>query len=367
MCPPSESDESRPVSVPSWLVRIPEVFGSAAFEIIEALGAKFSKKFGAEYFLIQPSAADPVRRSEWAKFIQWNVPVEHSWPCNPEKMDGFIEKAAQALLRKFGDRKFQTILIGQLEPSATNRYYRSLASNLRGRVLQVFPESASRIKTAEEQRSDRETLFCLVGKEGLFCGIQSPRDANGFYPGGTKYISQGSADTISRAGAKIAEALHYLRMYRPALAAGSRWLELGASPGGMTSELLKRGYLVTAVDRAKLDPRLDQVKGLEFVKADVAEFVAKVGAKFEAMLSDMNGEPREAIRQVARLSAFLKPGGTAVFTLKTTGAETLAAIHELHRDVVQLAGQSGLRLIAETHLTYNRQEFTLFFEKSNDR
>ena len=337
----------------SLLVRIPEVFADFRPEILKGLGASTSKRMGTEYFLIQSEG--PCR----SKFVQWRLPVDHSWPCNPEKMEGFIEKAAQTLAAKFGGRKLQAILVGRLDPA--NRYYKSLASNLRGRVLQVFPGGAG--KAAEEQEGDAKTLFCMVGKEGLFCGLCTPKEANGFYPGGTKYISQGAEDTISRAGAKIAEALHYLKMFRPEPPSGTAWLELGASPGGMTSELLKRKYKVTAVDRAPLDARLAREKGLQFTKADIAWFVPEVGAKFGAMLCDMNGDPREAMKQVVRLSVFLKPGGIVIFTLKTTGAETMDRIETLERGILETAEKAGLRLIVETHLTYNRQEFTLFFER----
>src|SRR5690606_37598236 len=117
----------------------------------------------------------------------------------------------------------------------------------RGRMLQVFPPLA--VGEAEKQHSDRPSPFCVVGKGGLYAGLSTPKEANGFNPGGTKFISQGAEDTISRAGAKIAEALHYMRLHLPDLPPDTHWLELGASPGGMTAELLGRGHRVTAVDR----------------------------------------------------------------------------------------------------------------------
>jgi 23S rRNA C2498 (ribose-2'-O)-methylase RlmM len=252
--------------------------------------------------------------------------------------------------------------MGPLDPGSPNKYCRSLASNLRGRTLQLFPPL--RAATAEAQNPDEASLFCLVGKEGLFCGMQSPRAANGFHPGGTKFIGQDSLETISRAGAKIAEALHYLLMYRPPLPAGSHWLELGASPGGMTSELLARDYRVTAVDRAPLDKRLERRPGLTFVRADAAAFLPQQAARYDALLSDLNGDARESIRLVINLSRFLRPEGLVVFTLKTPGAETVSEMIELFNDVVAGATAAGLRLIAKTHLTYNRQEFTLFFERA---
>jgi hypothetical protein len=51
-----------------------------------------------------------------------------------------------------------------------------------------------------------------------------------------------------------------------------------------------------------------------------------------------------------------------VFTLKAAGADTPAEMLALIRAAEAFAAASGLSLIAKTHLTYNRQEFTLFFE-----
>jgi 23S rRNA (cytidine2498-2'-O)-methyltransferase len=345
-----------------WLIRISEVFAGFADDIVASLGGVVSKKLGGEYRIVDLADGTALHDAETAGYLRWNLPLDHSWPCNPEKMEGFVEKAAQAIQRKFGNRAPQAIFIGQTEPSATNRYYKTLASNLRGRTLQLFPAKVAAFKEVEAQDPARETLFCLVGKEGLFCGMQSPRLANGFYPGGTKYISQGSPDTISRAGAKIAEALHYLLLHRPAPRKGGHWLELGASPGGMTSELLERGYEVTAIDRAPLDKRLDGRAGLHFAKLDVAAFMPNASMKYDAIVSDMNGDALEAIRQVARLAANLKPGGLVIFTLKTPGATTFSETLELLRNALEIAASAGLRRIATTHLTYNRLELTLFFE-----
>lgn len=353
-----------PASQPSatWLIRISEVFEAFSGDIVVGLRGKISKKLGSEYYLIQTTDPAAVLHSEASKFIRWNLPVEHAWPCNPEEMEGFIEKAAQAMFRKFAGRKPQAIFVGQLDPSSSTRYYKALASNLRGRTLQLFPPDVAAFKDVEAQNCELPTLFCLVGKEGLFCGMQSPKDSNGFYPGGTKYISQNSPDTISRAGAKIAEALHYLLMFRAPLRKGSHWLELGASPGGMTSELLGRGYKVTAIDRAPLDKRLDRQPNLVFALLDVAGFKPNSSMQYDAILSDMNGDARESIRQVIRLSKNLKPGGLVIFTLKTPGVTSFQEINELYQFAVSSAAESGLGLITRTHLTYNRQELTLFFE-----
>ena len=347
-------------------MRIPEIFEGIADGVLQGLGVVPQKQLGTEYYLVHApfSTAQPLRAADESLFVRWSLPVEHSWPCHPAKMEGFVEKAAQGLLKKFGSRKPQTLLVGQLNPGAPDHYYKNLAVNLRGRALQLFPDLP--VHEVEDQDPGVETLFCLIGREGLFAGMLSPRDSNGFYPGGSRYIAKDSSEAISRAGAKVAEALHYIKLYRRPLNQGSRWLELGACPGGMTLELLQRYYQVTAIDVAPLDVRLHQHRGLTFVRSRVEAFTPEPGHSFHALLSDMNGPPQESMAQVIRLSRYLKKHGLIVFTLKLPRVETVAEPLALFHAVVREAKMAGLRLLARTHLTYNRHEFTLFFESERD-
>ncbi|MGK0188806.1 MAG: 23S rRNA (cytidine2498-2'-O)-methyltransferase [Verrucomicrobiales bacterium] len=358
---PDDPEYSPPSPVRPWLVRIPEVFEGIADKVLEQFGAESTTRLGQEYYLIKTSFPKSVHQSNAAKFARWNLPMDHTWPCNPRKMERFIEKAAQTLQQKFADRNPQGLFISQLNPGSPDKYFKTLASNLRGRTLQLFPNlTAAKV---EEQHPKKETLFCLLGKEGLFCGMQSPRRSNGLYAGGSKFIDKDGPDSISRAGAKIAEALHYLLMHRPPLPAGSHWLELGACPGGMTGELLAREQHVTAIDRAPLDKRLNNRPGLTFLQSDVVTFSPRKGETYDALLSDMNGPPEESIYHVMRLSRFLKKGGLVVFTLKLPKVETVHDPCALFDQIVESAGRAGLSLFAKTHLTNNRHEFTLFFER----
>lgn len=345
------------------LLRISSHFESLVPELLQHLRAASSKPLGREFHWVQGLEPEALRRSPASILVRWNLPVHHAWPCNPQKMDGFIEKAAQALRRKFDGQAPQAILVGQLDPGSPTGWYRQLASNFRGRLLQLFPEVVAGGLDADSQDPEVPTLYCLVGREGLFAGLQSPVHCNGQHPGGTRFIAQDTEKTISRAGAKIASALHYLLLFRKPLPERSRWLELGASPGGMTSELLDRGYQVTAVDRAPLDARLRGKPGLVFAQSDVASFEPSSGSTFDAILSDLNGEALQSFRQVIRLSPGLRPGGLVVFTLKLPGAENMAEVLACVRRVHEEAATAGLRPIAGTHLPYNRHELTLFFEK----
>ncbi len=360
--------EAPPATTPSpiRLIRVPESFANLESDLFQSLGATVTRKLGRNYRLVRLTDPTQAPPPDLAGFISWNLPVHHSWPCNPRNTDGFIERAAQALAAKFSASNPQTVLVGALDPGSPNRYYRSLASNLRGRLLQLFPDHCSRLREATDQNPSLPTLFCHVGNEGLFCGLQSPRQSGGFHPGGTRFIRQSDAQTISRAGAKLAEALHHLQLHQSPPAAGSHWLELGASPGGMTTELLRRNYRVTAIDRAPLDPRLTGTSNaLTTIIADAASFHPAPGTSYDALLCDMNGSALDSIRQVLRLAKFLHPGAPAIFTLKLPGANTLDEINQLSRAVIRTAAAGGLNLIAKVHLTYNRHEFTLFLQPSS--
>jgi 23S rRNA (cytidine2498-2'-O)-methyltransferase len=360
----SDSESKTAINPPvRWIFRISESFGEWVPEILTELGASKPIQLGKEYYLVNLADADGWRDSDAAMFVRWNMPAHHVWPCCPQKMEGFVEKAAQGLFRKFVHFPLQTLLSGPLLAGAAHPYYRHLATNLRGRALQLFPDLKP-LESAEHQDPAQLSLFCLVGKEGLYSGVISPQEAKGFYPGGTKFVSQSSPQAISRAGAKIAEALHYLTLHAPLPVQGSEWLELGASPGGMTSELLERGYRVTAVDRAELDARLDRHPGLTFSRQDVFSYQAPGGKKFAALLCDMNGSAISAIKAVTRLTSSLSDQAWVIFTLKTAGADSLAEVIRLYHGVVAIAEQAGLKLKSRTHLTYNRQELTLFFQKA---
>lgn len=351
---------------PAWLIRIPEVFADWRDEILAGLGAQSMKRLGKDYELVRVEDPALLFDSDAAKFVSWTLAIQHSWPCNPMKAEGFVEKAAQALAKKFAEQSVQAVLTSALDPSSSNRYFRTLASNLRGRALQLFPDEVAQQGDAEEQDPERPSLFCFVGKEGLFAGVQTPAKSGGFHAGGTKFIKQSAPESISRAGAKLAEALHHLKLLQPCPPTGSHWLELGASPGGMTMELLARAYQVTAIDRAPLDGRLKKSAGLNGVVGDAASFRPPAGVTYDAVLSDMNGDARFALAHVIRLSQHAKASAIVVFTLKLTESTSYRNVNEAVALVLSDAKQAGLSLLQCKHLTYNRMEFTCFFKTSGE-
>ncbi len=340
------------------LIRIPAIFKPLALEILSTLGQPKAKALGSEYFLIKGTTVEAVDASPAAPFISWQLPLSHLWPCHPADNPGFLEKAAQALFEKYGPANPQGIWVGSLNGGQENSYYRSLGSNLRGRLLQVFPRPP--VGQPEAQDPLLPSLYCMVGREGLYAGLTPPRETKGFFPGGTRHMRQSGPEAISRAGAKIAEALHQLKLYSASPRRSSHWLELGASPGGMTRELLDRHFHVTAVDRAPLDKRLAEHPRLRFIQFDVATFEPRGPTTiWDSLLCDMNGDAHLSLNQVLRLSEFIRPGGLIVFTAKTPTTESYTDMLELNAKIQHRAKLHGLELIAYIHLTYNRREFTI--------
>jgi 23S rRNA (cytidine2498-2'-O)-methyltransferase len=343
------------------LIRISEVFAPMHEEILARLGIAQAKRLGLEYWLYAADELLDVDAVPAGLWVRWRMRVDHAWPCVPEKTMDFLEKATTALVRKFATRPLQQIMVSVLVAGSPHAVYKKMAAQLQQRLRVEFSPPGSR-REPEEQDPEGLTMFVLLGMEGLFATVASPRECRGFYAGGSKFISHKAAHSISRAGAKVAEALHVLRLYRAPLPEGAHWLELGASPGGMTAELLERGYVVTAVDRAPMDARVAGHTRLQCFAENALTFQPPGGERYDALLCDMNGSAEEALEVVLGKVDYLRRGALVIFTMKAHKAATVAEILDLYGRVVKQARQGGLRLLARLHLTYNRHEFTLCWE-----
>jgi 23S rRNA (cytidine2498-2'-O)-methyltransferase len=343
------------------LIRISEVFAPFHEEILARCGIHAAKRLGREYWLFPCDEGWNASTYPESLWLRWNMTVDHAWPCVPEKTENFLEKSALALIRKFATKPLQQIMVSPLLSGSPHPLYKKMSSQLQQRLRTEFPLSCHG-QEPEQQDPQGMSMFALLGKEGLFASASAPRDCGGFFAGGSKHISHRAAHSISRAGAKVAEALHFLQLYRQPLPESCHWLELGASPGGMTAELLERGYQVTAVDRAPMDTRVASHPRLQCYAQDARNFQPPRGDVYDALLCDMNGSAEESLDVVLAQVPFLRSGAVVVFTMKTHRAATMQDIVSLHQRVIEQAKKGGLSFLAQTHLTYNRNEFTLFWE-----
>jgi tRNA(Ser,Leu) C12 N-acetylase TAN1 len=120
---------------------------------------------------------------------------------------------------------------------------------------------------------------------------------------------------LNRAQWKIREALAAFDIQPPPAA---RVLDLGSAPGGWAAELADLGAHVVAVDPADLDPEVTARANVRHLRCRAEDLAARadLAGHFDMLTADMNRDPAEAARILCQLAWMLKPGATAIMTVK---------------------------------------------------
>lgn len=163
------------------------------------------------------------------------------------------------------------------------------------------------------------------------------------------------AGAPSRSTLKLEEAL--LTLLTPAeraarLKPGMRAVDLGASPGGWTFQMVQRQIGVTAVDNGRMDAGLLASGRVQHLRADA--FGYRPNQPVDWLLCDVIDAPR---RIAALMAEWFRRGDTraAIFNLKLPGRERQA---ELARCLALLKAVPGLSLRVR-HLYHDREEVTV--------
>ncbi|EXX89895.1 SAM-dependent methyltransferase [Paenibacillus darwinianus] len=196
-------------------------------------------------------------------------------------------------------------------------------------------------------------LTVYAAAEELLVGWGSPQELLSDWPGGAVRF-QREEGQISRAKFKLLEAE---RTFGLRLSDFREALDVGAAPGGWTSLLLERGLAVTAVDPAELHPSLKGYPKLTYLNKNAGDVRFGRGS-FDLLVCDMSWSPMLMVKLVMELRQALKPGATAIITVKLMHRKPLQTI----RDVVdKLEGAFELRKAKQ--LFHNRDEITLYLTK----
>jgi len=158
---------------------------------------------------------------------------------------------------------------------------------------------------------------------------------------------------VSRAAMKWHEAMEIFALHGVEVRSPRRWLELGASPGGITAVLATQGEVV-AVDVAPLDPCLMGHPGLTFHQVDARD-ITLMGS-FGGLVCDINGDPAIALDALCRAAPFLLQGAPWMLTLKLSQWDLLDTWVDKARDVLADAGLSTIEI---RHFVSHRQEVAL--------
>jgi len=169
-------------------------------------------------------------------------------------------------------------------------------------------------------------------------------------------------DSPSRAYLKIEEAIH---RFKPRCEQGLQVLEVGCSPGGASTALLKRGFRVTGVDPKRVDPSVHQHPAFKLIQKTAKTVIREdlMGVNPEWLVLDMNLAPLEALDEIAHILGILRGihgNGLRLrqgfLTLKLNDWKFASSIPLYLKRVTEL----GFRDLAAVQLCSNRQEFFIY-------
>ncbi len=346
-----------------WIAHIAKDFFPLWKNRLDLPDEKSIKSLGHNFYSVEFPTAPDKKALSHSIFSRYWFPVQYMWPTKL-KEKGYIEKCAQGIAKKFTQNEFKNIIVFSLD-----RKENVLASNLRGRLLQILKEnliSHSSEKYFHEwtknptlQPIHNKILIVAISDKCTWAGISTPAEAGCVFGGGRHYVGISDKNIASRAAAKLVEAIEFLKLQDVQIDKYKKWLELGAAPGGMTHELTQRNCEVWAVDKADLDVEILKNPLVHFHQIDVREFKSKV--IFDAIYCDLNGPSRLAGQICSEKSGFLKENGLVIHTLKIHSIPEFEADFEY---IVSEFQKKNCSLKAVRHLYNNKQEITLFFLKT---
>ncbi|NWG39105.1 MAG: 23S rRNA (cytidine(2498)-2'-O)-methyltransferase RlmM [Hydrogenophilaceae bacterium] len=166
----------------------------------------------------------------------------------------------------------------------------------------------------------------------------------------------------SRSTLKLAEALLEMlsEQAREQLRPGRRAIDLGASPGGWTWQLVQRGMKVTAVDNGPMDATLMESGLVEHLRAD--GFTFRPRYPIDWLVCDMVDKPARVVDLVAR---WFERGDcrAALFNLKLPMKRRFEEV-QLARNVLESRLESTWR-IRMRQLYHDREEITCLIVREN--
>ena len=190
--------------------------------------------------------------------------------------------------------------------------------------------------------------FSLLDKNTLIYSTKRSKK----WPDGTCCFVEDKVNPPNRAYLKLWEALTLLEKYPKS---ADSVLDLGASPGGWTYVLQSLGAMVTAVDKAELDPRIANLPRVQFLKQSAfALDPATLEQTYDWVLSDIACYPDRAYALILKWIASGK-AKQMIFTIKLQGKTDMATLK-------QFQAIPNSRII---NMFYNKHEVTFFYPAWN--
>lgn len=130
---------------------------------------------------------------------------------------------------------------------------------------------------------------------------------------------------------------------------GKKVIDMGSCPGGWSWVLSELGCRVVSVDKAPLDPKLQDISNIEFIKKDAFKLDPKEIGKVDWFFSDIICEPKKLLELVEKWKDF---SAHFVCTIKFKGETDSKILREFSKF-------KGSEIF---HLYNNKHEVTWFWK-----
>ena len=258
-----------------------------------------------------------------------------------------ISELADLLIKRMGDNPDLTAF--SIQGRAFEQKEKALLDSIREELEEKL---LSEGKTLEVKYP--EQIISLYLKDNvLMAGVGLPSENLSRWSGGMAHYKQETWE-VSRSMYKLMEAFE---VFQITTAGGEKVLDLGASPGGWSSVMMRRGMRVTAVDTEEMSEKIKDQKALEFIKANIEE--VDLGDKvFDILVSDMSLNATKMAKAFCRAAKWLKDDGYAVVTVKLSAdkpVKSLTDVKKIYSEIFEILGCK--------QLFHNREEVTLYLKK----
>lgn len=203
-------------------------------------------------------------------------------------------------------------------------------------------------------------LSILLTRDRAYAGVGAAADSLVDWPGGRVGLAK-SPDRVSRSEFKLEELFQTFDLNLPER---GHVLDLGASPGGWTRVMRQHGFRVTAVDPARLDPRLAGDPKIEYVKMAAGGYLARSNARFDVILNDMRMPADLSVSTMLEARRLLARTGKMIMTLKLYDSEGgRPAVESVLRSLRRL--ETEYEILFARQLFHNRHEVTVVARTRN--
>jgi len=192
------------------------------------------------------------------------------------------------------------------------------------------------------------SIFC--DSNTAYLGFSNAAENLSSWAGGMHRFAH-EDDQISRAEFKLLEAIDVFNLKLPTEGLA---LDLGASPGGWTRILRKRGLSVVAIDPGDLADSLQVDPNTMHYRQLVQQYLPHCRDHYDLIVNDMRMNSIDSAKNMIAASKVLKEDGLAVMTLKLPSKGVKGVI----TNTIALL-QNNYEVIGIRNLFHNRQEATL--------